>query len=168
MNSKEIEKLIQDRKNKVHDTFGDKNYLYQYLFETLDNFYYRYLETSISNDLHTSEILPKTYGALSFESNMVDALKKPNPGAKAGIIDLAKRIPKDQGPTVRYGLWVEVKDLSPEYGKMKIVSEINWGFPDFQDKSKLIQKIVSFEYNDYQVFRKELAIKLEVAAELFG
>ena len=167
MNEKE-EKLIQERKKKVHEAFGDRNYLYQYLFETLDNFYYRYFETSISHDLHTTEILPKTYGALSFESNMVDALKKPNPAAKAGIIALAKRVPREEGPTVRYGLWVEVKDLSPEYGKMKIVSEINWGFPEFHDPEARLQKIVMFEYDDYQKFRKELAIKLEESAELFS
>lgn len=161
------EKLIQARKNKVHEAFGDRKFLYQYLFETLDNFYYRYIETSISNDLHTTEILPGVFGALSFESNMVDVLKKPHPDAKAGIIDLAKRIPRDQRPMVRYGLWVEVKDLSQDYGKMKIVSEINWGFPEFQDNSKRLQKTVNFEYNDYQIFRKELALRLEEAAELF-
>ncbi len=166
MNEKD-EKLIQDRKNKVHDAFGDKKFLYQYLFETLDNFYYRYLETSISNDLHTTEILPGVFGALSFESNMVEVLKKPNPGAKAGIIELAKRVPRDQKPMVRYGLWVEVKELSQDYGMMKIVSEISWGFPDFQDPSARLQKIVNFQYDDFQVFRKELALKLEAASELF-
>ena len=56
---------------------------------------------------------------------------------------------------VRYGLWVEVKDLSQDYGKMKIVSEICWGFPEFQDPSTRLQKNVNFEYDDFQVFKIE-------------
>lgn len=166
MNEKD-EKLIQDRKNKILDTFGDRDNLYRYLFETLDNFFYRYLETSISNDLHTTEILPNVFGALSFESNMLEVLKKPHPQAKSGIIDFAKTVPREKNPTVRFGLWIEIKDLSQDYGKMKIVSEINWGFPEFQDSSKRLQKTVSFEYDDFQVFRKELALKLEEASALF-
>ncbi len=157
------EKLIQERKKKVLETFGDRNNLFSYLFETLDNFYYRYLETSLTKDLHTSELLPNVYGAVSFE-NMLNALKKPHPEAKNGIIALAK---DDRNATVRFGLWVEVSELTQDHGKMKVVSEINWGHPDFQDSSKRIQKIVKFEYEDFQVFRKQLALKLEEASELF-
>jgi hypothetical protein len=50
---------------------------------------------------------------------------------------------------------------------LKVVSEINWGFPDFQDPSKRLQKIVNFNYDELAVFRKQLALKLEEAAELF-
>ena len=157
------EKLIQERKNKVQDAFKDKNNLYHYLAETLDNFYYRYLETSLTKDLHTSELLPNVYGAVSFET-MLEALKKPNAAAKTGIIELAKH---DRNATVRYGLRVEVKELSQDSGSMRIVSEINWGHPEFQDPAKRFQKIVKFEYSELFVFRKQLALKLEEASELF-
>lgn len=158
------EKLIAERKNKVHDAFADKNNLFHYLFETLDNFYYRYLETTLTKDLHTTELLPDVYGAVSFET-MLEALKKPNPAAKAGIIEAAKA---DRNGTIRFGLWVEVKDLSQDSGSMKIVSEISWAHPDFQDRTKRIQKVVKFDYDELFVFRKQLALKLEEAAELFG
>lgn len=158
------EKLIQDRKNKIHEAFGDQKNLYAYLFETLDNFYYRYLETSLTKDLHTTELAPKTFGAVSFES-MFEALKKPHPETKAAIIQLAK---DDRNAQVRFGLWVEIKDISQDYGKMKIVSEINWGHPEYQDSSKRLQKTVVFEYDDLGVFRKQLALKLEEASELFN
>lgn len=158
------EKLIQERKNKILETFGDTNNLYAYLFETLDNFFYRYLETSLSKDLHTIELAPKTFGATSYET-ILEALKKPHPEAKAGIIALAK---DDRNARVRLGLWVEIKDLTQDYGKMKIVSEINWGHPEYQDASKRIQKVVVFEYDDFGVFRKQLALKLEEASELFS
>lgn len=158
------EKLIEARKNKVHDSFADKNTLFHYLFETLDNFFYRYLETTLTKDLHTSELLPNVYGAVSFET-MLEALKKPNPAAKAGIIEAAKA---DRNATIRFGLRVEVKELTQDRGSLRIVSEINWGHPEFQDPSKRIQKIVKFEYDELFVFRKQLALKLEEASELFG
>lgn len=157
------EKKIEERKNKVLETFGDRNNLFRYLFDTLDNFYYRYIETSLTKDLHTTELSPGTFGAISFEA-MFEALKKPHPEAKPHIIELAKI---DRNATVRYGLWVEVKELTQDFGKLKIVSEINWGFPDFQDGGKRIQKTVNFDYEDFQVFRKQLALKLEEASELF-
>lgn len=158
------EKLIQERKNKVHDAFADKNNLFHYLFETLDNFYYRYLETTLSKDLHTTELLPHVFGAVSFES-MLEALKKPNAAAKAGIIEAAKA---DRNGTIRFGLWVAVTELTQDRGSMKIVSEINWGHPDFEDPSKRIQKVVKFDYDELFVFRKQLALKLEEASDLFG
>lgn len=157
------EKLIQERKKKILETFGDTNNLYSYLFETLDNFYYRYLETSLTKNLHTTELAPKTFGAVSFES-MFEALKKPHPETKTSIIQLAK---EDRNAQVRFGLWVEIKELSQDYGKMKIVSEINWGYPEYNDSSRRLRKMVDFEYEDLAVFRKQLALKLEEAAELF-
>lgn len=163
MNSDD-EKLIQERKTKILETFGDTNNLYGYLFETLDNFFYRYLETTLTKNLHTTELAPKTFGAVSFET-MLEALKKPHPEAKAGIIALAK---DDRTAQVRFGLWIEINDLTQDYGKMRIVSEINWGHPEYQDASKRIQKVVIFEYDDFGVFRKKLALKLEEASELFS
>jgi hypothetical protein len=158
---KEIdEKKIQDWKNRQHDVFGDQKNLYVYLFNTLDNFYYRWLEKELS----TSELAPKVYGAVT-ESNMMDALKKPNPAAKAGIIEAAKA---NKDGRVRYGLWVEVKELTQDRGSMTVVSEINWGYPDYSDASKRLQKKVKFEYEEFAVFRKQLALKLEEASELFA
>jgi hypothetical protein len=157
------EKLIQERKKKVLEAFGDRNNLFSYLFETLDNFYYRYLETSLSKDLHTIELTPNVFGAVSFE-NMLEALKKPHADAKAGLIALAK---EDRNAKIRFGLWVEVKELTQDYGKLRIVSEINWGAPDYQDPARRLQKIVNFNYEELAVFRKQLALKLEEACELF-
>lgn len=157
------EKLIQERKNKVHEAFGDKANLYRYLFDTLDNFYYRYLETTLTKDLHTTELLPGVFGAVSFET-MFESLKHPHPDAKTALIQLAKA---DRNATVRTGLWVEIKELTQDHGRMKIVAEINWGHPDFQDPSKRLQKTVNFEYEELGVFRKQLALKLEEASELF-
>lgn len=164
---KDNDKLIQDWQEHVRASFGQESRLYEYLFETLNNFYYRYLETSTSQNLKTEELAPKTYGALSFEANMREALKDPNPDAKAGIIEMAKSIPHTEKPAVRYGLWVQVLELTQDRGHLRIIAEINWDFPEYQDREKRLQKQVDFKYDELAEFRKQLALKLEEASELF-
>lgn len=139
---KDDEKQIRDWQEHVRESFGDQSRLIQYLFETMDNFYYRYLETGSSKNLRTAELAPGKYGALSFETSMVEALKHPRPEARPGIIEMAKAHAKTGGASLRQGLWVEVKELTPDQGHLIITAEINWDFPDFSDASKRIQKKV--------------------------
>ncbi len=161
------DKQIMERMEKVRADFGDATKLLHYIFETMDNFYYRYLETAENKNLHTTELSPHIFGAMSFESNMVDALKIKNPKAKPGIMELAKSIPKAQKPMVRYSLSTEVKELQTDNGDLVIRAEISWDFPQFEDSSKRTMKEVKFKYSDLGQFRKELALKLEEASEIF-
>lgn len=161
------DKQIQDWQEKVRQSFGDESKLYEYLFETMNNFYYRYLETTIHKDLKTSAFGPHLWGAKSVESSMVDALKITNPTAKKGIIELAKSVPKSQGPEVRYELLADVKELTPNHGVIRFISTINWGFPDFNDPSKMVSQELTFKYEDLAQFRKELALKLEDICAIF-
>lgn len=164
---KNEQELIQEKAQELRASFEDPHKLYDYLFETLDNFYYRYIETDSSKELKTTELAPKVYGAYALEKDMMKALKKPHPNAKTGIIEMAKTYPKSDAPAVRYGLMVKVDELEADSGSLKIISEVNWGFPDFSDRTKLIQKTVDFSYDDLSVFRKQLALRLEEASELF-
>ena len=162
------EKVIHDWKDKLKHSFDDSNKLYEYLFQTMENFFYRYLETTENKNIKIFEIAPYIYGAESLESSMVDALKLKDAIAHAGILELAKSVPKAQKPMVKYRLQTQVKELTADKGEMMITASINWGFPHFLDKSKISQKDVSFKYSDLGQFRKELALKLESACELFA
>lgn len=159
--------MIQDWQDKVRESFGDEAKLFEYLFQTMDNFYYRYLETTTDRDLRTTPVGPHLWGARSSEGSMVDALKITNPEAKKGIIELAKSVPKAQGPRVQYELLCDVRELKPDHGELSFISVINWGFPEFNDTSKVCKKTVSFKYQDLAQFRKELALKLEDACSIF-
>lgn len=159
--------MIQDWQDKVRESFGDEAKLFEYLFQTMDNFYYRYLETTTHKDLKTSALGPHLWGAQSVEGSMVDALKITNPSAKKGIIELAKSVPKAQGPQVQYALMCDVKELLPDHGEVTFVSIINWGFPTFTEADKVCKKTVNFKYQDLAQFRKELALKLEDACSIF-
>jgi hypothetical protein len=161
------DKQIQDWQEKVRSTFGEQSRMYEYLFETMDNFYYRYLETTTDKNLKTSALGPHLWGARSYESSMVDALKITNPVAKKGIIELAKNVPKAQGPRVQYELLANVEELNAEKGEIHIIAVINWGHPDFDKADKQFRKAVIFKYSDLAQFRKELALKLEEVCEAF-
>lgn len=161
-------KQIHDWQDKLRQSFDDEGKLHDYLLTTMDNFLYRYLETTETKNLKAYEIAPYVYGAESFESSMVEALKISDPKIKPGIMELAKTIPKAQKPMVKYRLQTYVKELTPEKGHLVITSSVNWDFPLFMDKTKIVFKEVDFKYNDLGQFRKELAIKLETACELFS
>ncbi|MGE3610009.1 MAG: hypothetical protein AB7I27_10520 [Bacteriovoracaceae bacterium] len=161
-------KQIHDWQEKIKNQYGSEKELYQYLFQTLDNFYYRYIETAESKNLITQDLGNQTWGNYGFEASMVDALKIKNAEAKNGIKELAKSIPKSQKPMVRYGLFCNVKNLKPNQGELEILSEIHWDFPHYQDHSKKVLKKVIFKYQELSEFRKQLALKLEEACELFS
>ncbi len=162
------EKQIQDWQEKLRSSFGEAGQLLNYLTHTLDNFYYRYLETEESRDLKTLNLAPHLYGAVSFESNMVQALKISNPEIKKELIEFAKSIPKSQNPKIQYSLTCEIKELTQDHGHLILKSEISWDFPDFDKKSeKKVQKLIHFKYEDLHDFRKHLALKLEEACSLF-
>jgi hypothetical protein len=158
---------IQHWQEKVRSDFGDQSKLYEYLFQTMDNFYYRYLETSTDKELQTKSLAPHLWGIRTTETSMVEALKLQNPVAKKGIMELAKSVPKAQGPSVQYELMADVEELQTDHGEIQFVSLINWGYPDFDDPKRQFKKTVIFKYEDLAQFRKELAIKLEEACEIF-
>lgn len=161
------DKQIQDWQEKVRSTFGEESKMYEYLFSTMNNFYYRYMETTQDKNLQTKLLSDHKWGATSFEGSMVDALRLSNPVAKKGIVELAKSVPKGQGALVKYELSSEVKELGINQGEIHFRSVIHWGFPDFKDETKMCQKKVIFKYGDLTQFRKELALKLEETCENF-
>lgn len=161
-------KQILDWQDKLKHNFDNEERLHEYLISTLDNFIYRYLETSESKNLKAFEIAPHIYGSESFENSMVEALKISDPVIKTGIMELAKSVPKAQKPTVKYRLQATVKELTSDRGHLVITASVNWDFPQFFDKSKISKREVDFKYNDLTQFRKELALKFEAACELFA
>jgi hypothetical protein len=158
---------ISDWQEKVRQTYGDEGRMFEYLFHTMDNFYYRYLETSVSKDLKTSALGPHLWGAHSEEPSMVDALKITNPIAKKGIMELAKSVPKALAPKVTYSLTADVQKLTPENGRIILKSSIHWGHPEFKGTETMTEKQIVFEYSDLGQFRKELAQKLQEVSGIF-
>ena len=88
---------------------------------------------------------------------------------KDGIKQLAKSVPREDKPAVKYGLKTVLEDIRGEHGKISIIAQINWDFPEYSPStSKCKIKKVSFNYDDPNTFRKILALKYEEACEIFN
>ncbi len=162
------DKQIHNWQEKLRASFSEAGGMLQYLTSTMDNFYYRYIENDDYKELKTQTLAPHIYGAISFESNMVNALKVSNPELKKALIEFAKATPRNLGPKIRYQINCEIKEMSPEHGHLILKSEVSWDFPEFKENpERRIQKVVNFKYSDLGEFRKKFALKLEEACELF-
>jgi len=158
MDKKDLTK-IELWQEKLHHDFGDSKKLYDFIFHTLDQFYHRYIETTDMKDLRTTAIAPNTFGAESFETNVLEFLKIKHPESKKILIDLAKKIPKSDNPTAYFSLKIYIDSLSTDKGKLIITSEVR-GLESFKKEMVL-------EYNDLTHLRKNLALRLEECCEIF-
>ena len=161
--------LKKELDEKIHQLFSNKKAYLEYIIQTKKNFLYRYLETSSDKDISIKSHESNELIAESFESNMGEAFKNADPLVKEGIKHLAKSVPKENKPAVKYGLKTIMEDIRGEHGKISIIAQINWDFPEYSPStSKCKIKKVSFNYDDPNTFRKILALKYEEACEIFN
>ncbi len=164
----DLNKLKHELDLKIQNLFRDNQSYLDYLLQTKANFLYRYLETSTDKNLKIENSSLGVLKAESFESNMGEAFKVKDPIIKEGVKELAKSVPKEQKPLVKYSLTTSLEDISANHGKIIIESMVSWDFPEFNLHSKKLKsKRVIFEYSDPNIFRKNLALKYEEACELF-
>ncbi len=162
------EELKKELDQKIKTTYSSNQAVLTYFLQTLESFLYRYLETSTDKNIQAMEVAPLKFQAKSYESNMGDAFKISDVEIKEGIKTLAKNFPKEEKPKVQYELSVNFKELNPNHGKLIFEASVNWNYPTFAEElGKFKKKKISFEYDDIGVFRKELALKLEVVCALF-
>ncbi len=165
----DINNLKKELDEKIHNLFHDNKAYLDYLLQTKNNFIYRYLETSSDKNIPIKNFDTKTLIAESYEANMGEAFKISDKEIKDGIKTLAKTIPREQNPRVKYSLKTTLEDFLVNDGKVIIEACIDWGFPSFiNDENHSKKKIVVFHYSDANTFRKELALKYEEACELFN
>lgn len=158
---------IEEQKHRIASHFSNSQALLDYLFETLNNFYYRYLETTISQNLHTTELAPKVWGAQSVETNSMEILKIKNPAIRPHLINAAKALGAKGGLNVTYTLGFEPKELTTEEGHIVIFSKVDWSTSPVEMEKGFELKEIHFHYHSLGEFRKQLALKLEEACEIF-
>lgn len=164
----DINNLKKELDKKIQNIFHDNKAYLEYLLQTKNNFIYRYLETSNSSNIRIESLDSKTLMAESFEKNMGDAFKISHKDIKNGIRDLAKSVPREQNPCIKYTLKTVLENFEIENGNIIIEAVVDWGFPAFLKLHSSSQaKRVQFYYNDANTFRKELALKYEEACEIF-
>lgn len=160
--------LKKELDEKIHNLFKDNQAYLDYLLQTKQNFLYRYLETSTDKNIKIEGLDSKTLMAKSFENNMGEAFKVADPEIKEGIKKLAKSVAKELNPSVQYSLKTILDNFTADQGKIILEAKVNWNFPDFTDIPDAFKmKQVIFQYNDPNIFRKQLALKYEEVCELF-
>lgn len=165
----DINNLKKELDEKIHHLFHDNKAYLEYLLQTKNNFIYRYLETSCDKNIQIKTLDSKTLIAESYETNMGEAFKISDKVIKEGIKTLAKSVPRNLNPSVKYTLKTILEDFKVNDGKIVIEACVDWGFPDFLNGHASSKKtIVFFTYNDPNVFRKELALKYDEACEIFN
>ncbi|MBY0412848.1 MAG: hypothetical protein K2Q18_01720 [Bdellovibrionales bacterium] len=165
----DINNLKKELNDKIHNLFKDNEAYMNYLLQTKQNFLYRYLSTSTQDNVTMTNIDSKTLVAISYEGNMGEAFKINDSEIKEGIKSLAKSIPRENKPRIQYSIKTILEEFKSDKGKIIIESKINWNFPEFSDeKGKFKKKQIIFNYDDPNVFRKELALRYEDVCELFN
>lgn len=158
---------INEQKQKLAAHFSDSQALLDYLFATLNKFYYRYLETTQTQNLHTTEIAPKVWGAQSVETNSMEILKIKNPAIRTHLINAAKALGTKGGLKVTYTLGIEPKELTTEKGEILVFARVDWSESPVEMDKSIETKEIKFHYHSLTEFRKQFALKLEEVCEIF-
>lgn len=165
MSDKKNEEFIQHKLNQVTENLGQKDFLNNYILETLDSFAYRYLSTPHKSELLENEILR----VVAVENGIKEAIKLKNPLLRAGIAELVKRVSKEEGPTILREIRVYfIQRTVHSKGQCQVSARISFGHPahDFSPGT-FVEKVSILNFEDELHFRNILAKHLEEVCELF-
>jgi len=168
--SKEFEQLRIDQEKKAREELQGSG-LDQLICFTLDNFAFRYLETSHSKNIQTEFLGEGIYSVHSFELEPMSALKIQDQKAKKGIVTLAKRFSstKGVGLKVKLELLCDTSKVVNGSGTIQCHAVINWNMDnDFEDDIDFTsKKSVSYDFSDILDLRNKLALLLEDVCTIF-
>ena len=140
---------------------GDK--LSELIIYNLENFAYRYLETSVMSNL-TCFKQGNCYWVESIESDVFSALKWNHKRLKPILIELCKEFPGKLSKKISLKLMLGT-EVFDDYVLCKSI--INWDFPLYKDESKQIGNIEKLHFTDLLELRNHHASVLEKVSCLF-
>ena len=162
------EELKREWEQKIRSSYSDGDALVKFMRETMDNFAYRYISSTLTPTPTTHFTSANKVEVQAREESMVQALKIGNPQAKSGIMELAKTVPKAKHPTVQYGIALELQEFKPDLGKIVVRASVNWDFPEHNPKTdKKVELAKTFKWDDLQVFRKGFPLAVQEVCDLF-
>ncbi len=153
---------IKQWQEKLRQSFQGQDALIKFATQTLESVAHRYL--------NSPQILSR--GNLLFaearEENMGEALKTSHPEIKQQVKELAKAIPRAEKPAIVSRLIIQLEELSADRGKLQVSAQVSWGHPEHPlDGPRKLEKVLRLSWDDLNVYRKGLPLKLEEAAGLF-
>jgi hypothetical protein len=168
--NKELENLSKEElEKKMHEknlqALKDEGGLASLLIFNLENFAYRYLETSTQSNIKC-QFDGNDYWVSSIESDVVAALKWDNAQLKSSLIALCKEYSGAKSKEIKIKLLLGSKIV--DEGKVECYSMINWNFPNFEKaEGKYLEKTEQITFDDPMVLRNTHAAHLENVASIF-
>lgn len=157
---------ILDKKRDVESQLKSKDFLSQYVFETLKNFSHRYFEEANSPEIISDKIIR----VVAFEKGIKEAIKIKNQALRFGIGELVKRVSREEGPTIARELRVNIVERNSSRGGIcNVTARISFDHPnhDFSSDKLYVEKLSVLKFEDDLHFRNKLAKHLEDVCELF-
>lgn len=169
METKEdIERFEKEMRERVMENMKGLEAQTEFFSFTLKNFAYRYFESETTGPCEVISPKEMVIAVTATEPHLATALKTPNKTTRQGLIDLAKSFTKKEAPAPRYTLGVRIKSHNNEGGgEFSLFSEVQWDFPQYEDKSKANSLEKVFRYEDAMDLRNNFARHLEEVCEVF-
>lgn len=170
MGNKDLDKLSKSElEQRMHEknlqALKDEGGIGALLVYNLENFAYRYIETTQTSDIKC-QFSGDDYWVSSIEPDVVSALKWDNPEVKKSLISLCKQYSGARSKEINIQLKLGSKVL--DEGKVECYSMINWNFPNFEKvEGKYVEKTELISFDDPIVLRNTHAAFLEKVATIF-
>ncbi|OIQ17585.1 MAG: hypothetical protein BM556_12345 [Bacteriovorax sp. MedPE-SWde] len=158
----ELEKLMHDRNV---DHLKKEGGIESLLIFNLENFAYRYLETTDFKNIQC-QFEDKDFWVESIETNIVEALKWDNKDVKAKLIELCKQNPGANSKNIKVKLTIGTRIISDE--QVDCYACIDWGYPEFnQSEGQSLRTSEELVFDDPIILRNTHATFLEKVCTIF-
>ncbi|WP_419172600.1 hypothetical protein [Halobacteriovorax sp.] len=157
------EKLTEEMNAKNRDWLIESGGISSLFIHNLENFAYRYLETSVDKGIKCF-IDGDLYRVSSTEPSIIEALKWENPQLKKSLIDLCKKFPGKASQELRVKLNIETKMIGEH--KNECSASIKCLLPS-GESSTLSEKTASMTFEDPIELRNKHAALLEDVCTIF-
>jgi hypothetical protein len=156
------EELAKKMREKIQENLKEEGPA-NLIIHNLENFAYRYLETSENQNINCL-LEGHKFWVESTENDILEALKWKNKEVKAALIDLCKEYPGPRSKEISIRL--ELNSTLKE-NKIHCQALINWDFPEFKSKDKEILRESTHHFEDYFELRNKHASWLEELTDIF-
>jgi len=163
MNEPTKEELADKMNSKNRELLLKPNGLDSIIISNLENFAYRYLETSSVKGIKC-QFEESRFWVESVEPSILEALKWTNPELKTKLIELCKKYPGSQSKEIKIRMLLESKNI--DENKVKCSARLFWQLPSGEEQVAT-EKSVELKFDDPIELRNTHAILLEKVCEIF-
>jgi hypothetical protein len=157
------EELTEQMNLKNRELLSKPDGLASLFIFNLENFSYRYLETSLVKGIKC-QLDANRFWVESVEPNIALALKWTNPKLKSLLINLCKKYPGSQSKEIKIKMLLETRTIDDH--KIECSARLLWQLPSGSEEVG-VEKTVEFSFDDPIELRNKHANLLEEVCQIF-